>query len=149
MFCKKCGSILNDDLLCSFCGFQNVLVENVDEAENTSHKQNESTSVPIVKEDNISNEGNVASKNRIWAVLSSVMFIISFIPLYKGYDKMHNYYSSETFYSLNRNAYVGGDAYNYIINAGYSTAYYVLAIGFAILGVVFLIVYYLSDRKVH
>ena len=33
------------------------------------------------------------------------------------------YYQSEKYYSLSKNAYVGGDAYNYIINANYFTGY--------------------------
>lgn len=32
------------------------------------------------------------------------------------------------------NAYVGGDAYNYIINANYATAFFVLGIFFVIVG---------------
>ena len=37
---------------------------------------------------------------------------------------------------LNKNAYVGGDAYNYIINGTYAAAYFVLAAGFLISGIV-------------
>ena len=47
--------------------------------------------------------------------------------MYKGFDKKDNYYSSEYSYSLNKNAYVGGDAYNYIINGTYFTGYSILA----------------------
>lgn len=146
MYCKKCGSELDESLLCTTCGFQNVLEEpqlssciehnnNISVTTQNMQQEPKNTTVSIVR-------------NKIWAIVSIVMFCISIIPLYKGYDKMNNYYSSDTYYSLNKNAYVGGDAYNYIINAGYATAYYVLAIGFAILGVGFLIVYYLSGRKV-
>lgn len=42
---------------------------------------------------------------------------------YEAYDKKNNYYNSEYATSLNENAYVGGDAYNYIINAGYFAGY--------------------------
>ena len=45
---------------------------------------------------------------------------------YKGYDKITNYYNSD-YSMLNKNAYVGGDAYNYIINGTYAAAYFVLA----------------------
>lgn len=37
------------------------------------------------------------------------------------------------------NAYVGGDAYKYIINANYATAYFVLALIFTIIGCTLLI----------
>ena len=133
MYCKKCGSELNDNLMCSTCGFQNTLEAGIQ--------------VDIVK-DAVINDKSKIVRNKVWAWLSGIMFFISCIPLYKGYDKMTNYYSSDTYYSLNVNAYVGGDAYNYIINAGYATAFFVLAIGAALLGVGFLIVYYLSDKKV-
>lgn len=42
---------------------------------------------------------------------------------YQAYDKKNNYYNSEYMVELNQNAYVGGDAYNYIINAGYFVGY--------------------------
>jgi len=41
---------------------------------------------------------------------------------------MNNYYSSESHPSLNQNVIVGGDAYNYIINANYATGFFVLAL---------------------
>ena len=43
-----------------------------------------------------------------------------------GFDKKDNYKYSEYSYSSNHNAYVGGDAYNYIINGNYFTGYMVL-----------------------
>lgn len=43
------------------------------------------------------------------------MFIISLIFLIKEYDKMNNYVKIGGVKSISKNAYVGGDAYNYII----------------------------------
>ena len=68
-------------------------------------------------------------------IVAVVCFILFGIMTYKGYDKMTNYYSSEIYASLNVNAYVGGDAYNYIINGTYATSFFVLAIGFLISGI--------------
>lgn len=66
----------------------------------------------------------------------AIVFVILFgVVTYKGYDKLTNYYNSE-FGVLNKNAYVGGDAYNYIINGTYAAAYFVLAAGFLISGIV-------------
>lgn len=66
-------------------------------------------------------------------VVAVIMFIIAVIMLFKGYDKMTNYESSE--YSDHTvNAYVGGDAYNFIINGNYATGFFVLAVGSAISG---------------
>lgn len=67
-------------------------------------------------------------------VVAVIMFIIAGIMLYKGYDKMTNYYSSDYYEQLNVNAYVGGDAYNFIINGNYATGFFVLAVGSAISG---------------
>jgi len=84
------------------------------------------------------------SKQAVWNVLSGVMFLVSSIMIYRGYDKLTNYYYSDTLSSLNKNAYVGGDAYNYIINGARSTSFFVLATMFAILGVGFIIIGYLD-----
>ena len=49
---------------------------------------------------------------------------------------MTNYYMSD-YSSHNRNAYVGGDGYNYIINGNYATGFFVLSMGFLLTGTVF------------
>lgn len=51
---------------------------------------------------------------------------------YCAYDKMFNYYNPSASMSLAENAYVGGDAYNYIINSNYVTGMSVLCMGFLI-----------------
>ena len=79
------------------------------------------------------NKSGVVKGLYIFAV---IFYIISAVMLYKGYDKMTNYYSSETYYSLNKNAYVGGDAYNYIINGNYATGFFVLSVGFLLTGTI-------------
>lgn len=61
--------------------------------------------------------------------LAAVFFIAFGVVTYRGYDKMTKYYNSGIS-SLNKNAYVEGDAYNYIINGTYATAYFVLGSGF-------------------
>lgn len=71
-------------------------------------------------------------------IVAAVFYIISGIMLYKGYDKMVNYYNSEYSISNNVNSYVGGDAYNYIINGNYATGFFVLSMGFMMTGTIFL-----------
>lgn len=67
-------------------------------------------------------------------VISVILVILFFIMIYKGYDKMTNYKNLE--YSIEKeNVYVGGDAYNYIINGTHATAYFVLGTGFLVTGV--------------
>lgn len=69
---------------------------------------------------------------KVLRVVAVLLFIVAGIMLYKGYDKMTNYTNSDSYYVKNHNAYVGGDAYNYIINGTYSTAFFVLGAGSAI-----------------
>lgn len=80
----------------------------------------------------------------LWKVLSSISFIISAIVLGLGLDKIFNYDNGESFPHEYHNAYVGGDAYNYIINGNYATGFFVLATMFALLGIGFIVLYYLS-----
>lgn len=61
--------------------------------------------------------------------LSVLFAILSGVFAYLGYDKLTNYYSSENFSSLNQNAYVGGDAYNYIINGTYFSGFMAICAG--------------------
>jgi hypothetical protein len=75
----------------------------------------------------------------IWGVLSGLSFLISCIMIYLGFNKMTQYDSV-----LHKNSYVGGDAYNYIINGTYATSFFVLALVFSILGIGFIIVSYLD-----
>lgn len=62
-------------------------------------------------------------------VLAIILFAFAWYFYSQGRDKVTNYYNSD-YSSLSKNAYVGGDAYNYIINGNYSTGYYVLSMGF-------------------
>lgn len=56
---------------------------------------------------------------KICLVIAVIFLILSSICLWQGFDKIMNYKNSDTYTYNNVNAYVGGDAYNYIINAGY------------------------------
>jgi hypothetical protein len=79
------------------------------------------------------------TKTNYCIISSYACFLATTIFIYMGFDKMTRYYSSEYMPSLNENAYVGGDAYNYIINGTYSTSFFVLATGFLIAGILLLI----------
>ena len=94
------------------------------------------------KEKQVSN-----GKFRIWCWLSLLSFIGAGISFYKGVDKMVNYYNSELSFVKSVNAYVGGDAYNYIINGTYSTAFFVLTAMFVLAGIGFIMLHYLSDLR--
>lgn len=73
---------------------------------------------------------------RGWLLFFALLFFaISIFFGYKGYDKMTNYYNPDSHYG-SVNAYVGGDAYNYIINGNYATGFYVLSAGSLICSVI-------------
>lgn len=83
----------------------------------------------------------------IWSKLSCCSLGCSIFTLYKGIDKMTNYYNSENYPRLNVNAYVGGDAYNYIINGTYATAFFVLTAMFLLAAIGLMILHYVSRDK--
>lgn len=65
-----------------------------------------------------------------------------------GFNKKNNYYNSEYSISLNENAYVGGDAYNYIINGTYFTGYLTIAASMYVVSAItgsLASIYYLYD----
>ena len=92
----------------------------------------------------MSKDSTKKKRTSIWSVLSGTSFLCSFFTLYKGIDKMTNYYNSETRPRLNVNAYVGGDAYNYIINGTYATAFFVLTAMFVLAAIGLMILHYVS-----
>ena len=59
-------------------------------------------------------------------------YVLAFLSVFMGFYKMLIYDNSK--YGNNTNAYVGGDAFNYMINAEYAIAWFVLAVFFAIIG---------------
>ncbi len=65
-------------------------------------------------------------KSTGWKAVGVISFILSLLPLGMGFYKMFSYQNSEYSFIKSVNAYVGGDAYNYIINANYATGWFVL-----------------------
>lgn len=62
-------------------------------------------------------------------LVTALTLFLGVSSLAAGFDKIENYYNAEEYSFLNENAYVGGDAYNYIINGTYFTAYSVQGMG--------------------
>lgn len=69
----------------------------------------------------------------VLAIVFAVSLLLGLSSLFSAYDKKNNYYNSESLSSLDENAYVGGDAYNFIINGTYFTGYMVQGMGFLII----------------
>lgn len=55
--------------------------------------------------------------------MSIILLAISVTFFIKGFDFKNNYFNDENNYKNSINAYVGADAYNFIINANYFTGY--------------------------
>lgn len=65
--------------------------------------------------------------SKILIILSVILLLLSIFCIGMGFDKMLRYRNSEKSYIYKSvNAYVGGDAYNYIINACYFAGYFSL-----------------------
>lgn len=58
-------------------------------------------------------------------IISVILLILGIIFIGMGFEKKDNY-SGEDSIKDTHNAYVGGDAYNYIINSNYFTGYVTL-----------------------
>lgn len=79
--------------------------------------------------------------------ISIVSFILAAIFTGIGFYKIFVYSNPEHSWETAQNVYVGGDAYNYIINSNYATAYFVLAGVCVLLGGIFIIKQEISALK--
>jgi len=80
-------------------------------------------------------------QSNTYITMSTISFIVATIFIWIGFDKINNYSNPDSAYLTSRNAYVGGDAYNYIINGTYATAYFVLGIGLLLIGCLFILIH--------
>lgn len=67
-----------------------------------------------------------------------ILLILAVISVVIGFEKMLNYNEGGVL-EPPHNAYVGGDAYNYIINASYATGYFVLGGAALISGIILIL----------
>ena len=79
-------------------------------------------------------------------VFAGILYFVSVLFLGSGFYKILFYVNDS--YSTT-NAYVGGDAYNYIINTNYAVAYFILAFMFASLATMVLILEELQTQRSH
>ena len=140
--CPECGKEHKNEIsVCESCGFSLERPTELIEEKSPVSK----TNVAPVNQSaaTIKHSGSLGA-----IVFSIICFIVSGCFFYMGYDKMTNYYYSGYDYSsLNKNAYVGGDAYNFIINGTYSTSFFVLAVGFMLAGILLIMIYYLAKLE--
>ena len=160
--CPECGNTVEEAAdICPECGFpldeyrkekeeqkrraEELRIKKEEERrrfeEERKRKQEE---YRLKYEASLSNKGKSSLR---WRILSVVSFILSGIMLYKVYDKMTRYYNPEYSWRSSVNAYVGADAYNYIINGTYATSFFILATMFALMGIGFIIILYLENER--
>jgi hypothetical protein len=72
--------------------------------------------------------------------ISKIMYLISTGFIILGFYKILAYANPEYSFQTSINSYVGGDAYNYIINSNYAGAYFTLSLLFVVLGSTFAII---------
>ena len=79
-------------------------------------------------------------KRKVIRIIAGIFLIMAIIFYQQGFDKKDNYYYDEDYTLLNKNAYVGGDAYNFIINGTYFTGYLVIGSAMMISGMILLLI---------
>lgn len=82
--------------------------------------------------------------NKTYKISMLISYGLALVMVSIGLHKMF-VYENDRWDTVN--VYVGGDAYNYIINANYSTSFFTLALLFTVLGSTFLIADKLSKGE--
>lgn len=98
-----------------------------EDAVQTTSPAPEKTTIDYIAEDE--------APHKKWKTFSVFSFIACFLSVGLGLYKLLFYANPEEYYKLHMNVYVGGDAYNYIINGTHATAYFVLATMWAIFAI--------------
>lgn len=105
------------------------------------------TPMPSPKEDDVQTTSPAPEKTTIdyiaedeaphtgWKTFSVFSFIGCFLSVGLGFYKLLFYSNPESYYETSMNVYVNGDAYNYIINGTHATAYFVLAVMWAVFAI--------------
>ena len=83
----------------------------------------------------------------MYIVLGFLSWIASIYPFYIGWEKLNFRVSLFVTYKYARE-YVGGDAYNYIINSTQSTSYFIIGGILILSGFMFFILYYLHKNRI-
>lgn len=135
MYCKKCGSVIHGNAtVCPVCGIE----------VNTPQLENDQ-SAGIIPDPH--SKTARSPKLSPWLWIAIISFLCACFTFFKGIDKMVNYKTGDYYPYEPINAYVGGDAYNYIINANYATAFFVLTAMFFLAALLLVIVHYISRKK--
>lgn len=134
--CPKCGYVMSENS--GFKSEHEVVSEEIDYCSNTCGEEGKEhqSSFSTSENSKITNRNHGMSRAKackISKVLCIIFLCFSLFFLFKAIDKKNNYSNpSSDGYHYSRqyiNTYVGGDAYNYIINGTYFAGYSVLGMG--------------------
>lgn len=90
-----------------------------------------------------SKDANLVVENKksyLYDTKVKIMFVLSAIFIIIGMYKRFVYNNTEYSFETNINSYVGGDAYNFVINSNHMVAYFILALICIIMASTFIIV---------
>lgn len=79
------------------------------------------------------------TKTKKWTIWGIIFYVHSVFLLALGIDRVNGYNSGEYSSDLSKHVYVGGDAYNYIINSNMLTAFFVLSASFFVAGTMLIV----------
>ena len=141
MYCKKCGAMIPDgQSKCEKCGWEAL-----------QNNQKEGISSPNEEALRTAPVQNHAKATKatwsVWCKLAVVSLCCGVFTFCEGLNKMFRYDSGDSYPHNYVNAYVGGDAYNYIINGNYATAFFVLTAMFVLAAVGLVMIHYLSQKE--
>lgn len=74
-----------------------------------------------------------------WIIWAVIFYVHALFLAFEGISRVVDYNYDEIIDSNNRYAYVGGDAYNYIINANIQTSFFTLSGAFLIMGTLMIV----------
>jgi uncharacterized membrane protein YvbJ len=131
MKCHNCGAEIPDNSdFCSECGEQiNIGTSDQTVLSNNDAIISKKNDTDNKQTDSISNNSTHNVLPIISGIVGAILICISIYFFSCGFNKKDNYSSSLT------NAYVGGDAYNYIINGTYFSGYMTLGSGLLVSGI--------------
>lgn len=116
-------------------------------SENDNMERVEREGNPVVEESNLRTEV-MNSENKFTFPASSLLFYLAgFSSIAYGFYKMLVYENSDSIFRENVNAYVGGDAYNYIINSNYFVGFNVLGLTLIIIATSIVITRAINTRR--
>ena len=125
--CPFCAEIIEDSLTqCPFC-------KNIQKISNKENLRTENKQ--------ITDKATFYEPSFPWKPVSILSLILCILNIMIGFYKMFIY---ENHSWSQKNAYVGGDAFNYIINSNYAVGYFTLATIFAIFSIGCIVIYYLD-----